>query len=121
MSLKIYMQECCSSRTGRGIHQPRVRDEKRLAVRGPINGKRIGPILHFDSVFGEPLVARPRDAVRSYFCSGIDALVIENLSFLKPEPISFSSFSPTPHVFLRRSYRTASQLLLDRAAPFLRS
>ena len=28
------------------------------------------------NLFGEPLVLTPRDAVRSYFCSGIDALVI---------------------------------------------
>jgi carbamoyltransferase len=32
---------------------------------------------------GEPLVARPQDAVRSYFCSGIDALVMENFLLLK--------------------------------------
>jgi len=35
------------------------------------------------NLFGEPLVARPRDAVRSYFCSGIDALVIENFVLSK--------------------------------------
>jgi len=28
------------------------------------------------NLFGEPLVLTPRDAVRSFFCSGIDALVI---------------------------------------------
>jgi len=28
------------------------------------------------NLFGEPLVLTPRDAVRSYFCSGIDALVV---------------------------------------------
>jgi len=32
---------------------------------------------------GEPLVARPQDAVRSYFCSGIDALVMENFLLTK--------------------------------------
>jgi carbamoyltransferase len=32
---------------------------------------------------GEPLVARPQDAVRSYFCSGIDALVMENFVLSK--------------------------------------
>jgi carbamoyltransferase len=32
---------------------------------------------------GEPLVARPQDAVRSYFCSGIDALVMENFLLAK--------------------------------------
>ncbi len=35
------------------------------------------------NLFGEPLVVSPRDAVRSYFCSGIDALVIENFSLAK--------------------------------------
>ncbi len=29
------------------------------------------------NLFGEPLVAKPRDAVRSYFCSGVDALMID--------------------------------------------
>jgi carbamoyltransferase len=27
------------------------------------------------NLFGEPLVVTPRDAVRSYFCSGVDALI----------------------------------------------
>ena len=35
------------------------------------------------NLFGEPLVVGPRDAVRSYFCSGIDALVIENFVLAK--------------------------------------
>jgi carbamoyltransferase len=35
------------------------------------------------NLFGEPLVVSPRDAVRSYFCSGIDALVIGNFSLKK--------------------------------------
>jgi carbamoyltransferase len=35
------------------------------------------------NLFGEPLVVSPRDAVRSYFCSGIDALVIGNFSLAK--------------------------------------
>jgi carbamoyltransferase len=41
------------------------------------------------NIAGEPLVARPQDAVRSYFCSGVDALVIENfvLSKASPSPI----------------------------------
>ena len=30
------------------------------------------------NLFGEPLVVTPRDAIRSYFCSGTDALVIGN-------------------------------------------
>ena len=35
------------------------------------------------NLFGEPLVVKPRDAVRSYFCSGIDALVIESFVLSK--------------------------------------
>jgi carbamoyltransferase len=35
------------------------------------------------NLFGEPLVVSPRDAVRSYFCSGIDALIIGNFSLAK--------------------------------------
>jgi carbamoyltransferase len=35
------------------------------------------------NLFGEPLVVAPRDAVRSYFCSGIDALIIGNFSLAK--------------------------------------
>jgi carbamoyltransferase len=35
------------------------------------------------NIAGEPLVARPQDAVRSYFCSGIDALMIDNFVLSK--------------------------------------
>jgi carbamoyltransferase len=35
------------------------------------------------NLFGEPLVVTPRDAIRSYFCSGVDALVIENFVLSK--------------------------------------
>lgn len=35
------------------------------------------------NLFGEPLVVSPRDAVRSYFCSGVDALVIGNFLLIK--------------------------------------
>jgi carbamoyltransferase len=35
------------------------------------------------NLFGEPLVVTPRDAVRSYFCSGTDALVIGNFLLVK--------------------------------------
>jgi len=35
------------------------------------------------NLFGEPLVASPRDAIRSYFCSGIDALIIGSFSLVK--------------------------------------
>lgn len=44
---------------------------KRMGEKGP------APILVNTSfnLFGEPLVLTPRDAVRSYYCSGVDALV----------------------------------------------
>jgi carbamoyltransferase len=35
------------------------------------------------NMFGDPLVVSPRDAIRSYFCSGIDALVIDNFVLSK--------------------------------------
>ncbi|HXZ42010.1 MAG TPA: carbamoyltransferase C-terminal domain-containing protein [Terriglobales bacterium] len=35
------------------------------------------------NLFGEPLVLSPRDAVRSYFCSGLDALIIHNFVLSK--------------------------------------
>jgi carbamoyltransferase len=35
------------------------------------------------NLFGEPLVVAPRDAMRSYFCSGIDALIIDNFVLSK--------------------------------------
>ena len=35
------------------------------------------------NLFGEPLVVKPRDAVRSYFCSGADALVAGNFLLKK--------------------------------------
>ena len=35
------------------------------------------------NLFGEPLVVQPRDAIRSYFCSGVDALVIDNFVLSK--------------------------------------
>ena len=35
------------------------------------------------NLFGEPMVVKPRDAVRSYFCSGIDALIIDNFVLAK--------------------------------------
>ncbi|MBA3913631.1 MAG: hypothetical protein H0X25_07195 [Acidobacteriales bacterium] len=47
--------------------------------------KAAAPLLVNTSfnLFGEPLVVKPRDAVRSYFCSGIDALVIDNFTLSK--------------------------------------
>ena len=35
------------------------------------------------NLFGEPLVVSPRDAMRSYFCSGVDALAIGNFLLAK--------------------------------------
>jgi carbamoyltransferase len=35
------------------------------------------------NLFGEPLVISPREAVRSYFSSGIDSLVIGSFSLTK--------------------------------------
>jgi carbamoyltransferase len=35
------------------------------------------------NLFGEPLVVSPRDAVRSYFCSGVDALVLGSFLLVK--------------------------------------
>jgi carbamoyltransferase len=49
-------------------------------------GERTGvPILLNTSfnLFGEPIVCTPREAVRSYYCSGIDALVINRFLLQK--------------------------------------
>jgi len=49
-------------------------------------GEKTGvPILVNTSfnLFGEPIVCAPREAVRSFFCSGIDALVINNFLIQK--------------------------------------
>jgi carbamoyltransferase len=52
---------------------------KRSGEKGP------APILVNASfnLFGEPLVITPRDAVRSYFCSGVDALMAGNFLLTK--------------------------------------
>ena len=39
------------------------------------------------NLFGEPLVVTPRDAARSYFCSGIDALFMNNFVLAKPSAV----------------------------------
>ncbi len=36
------------------------------------------------NLFGEPLVCGPREAIRSFYCSGIDALVMGNFLIVKP-------------------------------------
>jgi carbamoyltransferase len=65
---------------------------KRFGERAP------APLLVNTSfnLFGEPLVVKPRDAVRSYFCSGIDALLIDNFLLSK-------AAAPQPHVSARAS------------------
>jgi carbamoyltransferase len=35
------------------------------------------------NLFGEPLVSEPRDAVRSFYCAGLDALVVEDFVVVK--------------------------------------
>jgi carbamoyltransferase len=42
------------------------------------------------NLFGEPLVVTARDALRSYFCSGLDALVIDNFVLSKTNARSLS-------------------------------
>jgi carbamoyltransferase len=39
------------------------------------------------NLFGDPLVVSPRDALRSYFCSGIDALVLDNFLLSKTRSV----------------------------------
>ncbi len=52
---------------------------KRMGEKGP------APMLVNTSfnLFGEPLVITPRDAVRSYYCSGVDALVVGSFLLTK--------------------------------------
>ena len=46
------------------------------------------------NLFGEPLVVSPLDAIRSYSCSGIDALMINNF-LLSKAPIPAASTAPS--------------------------
>jgi carbamoyltransferase len=49
-------------------------------------GRRTGlPVLYNTSfnLFGEPLVCTPRDAVRSFYSSGVDALIVGNFALGK--------------------------------------
>jgi len=52
---------------------------KRIGEKGP------APMLVNTSfnLFGEPLVITPRDALRSYYCSGVDALVVGSFLLTK--------------------------------------
>jgi len=47
------------------------------------------------NLFGEPLVVTPRDAARSYFCSGIDALFINNFVLAKPSAVHLLEVAST--------------------------
>jgi carbamoyltransferase len=62
---------------------------KRFGERAP------APILVNTSfnLFGEPLVVKPRDAVRSYFCSGVDALMID-MFLLSKSALNHTAVSP---------------------------
>jgi hypothetical protein len=56
-------------------------------------GKRApAPLLVHTSfnLFGEPLVITPRDAVRSFFCSGINALLMEGFLVDKSPGVPYS-------------------------------
>jgi carbamoyltransferase len=57
------------------------------------------------NVAGEPLVTCPQDAVRSYFCSGIDALAIENFLLMK---------DTTRHVLAQAQAASSGQASLVR-------
>ena len=56
---------------------------KRFGEKGP------APVLVNTSfnLFGEPLVVSPRDAVRSYYSSGVDALMMDNFLLRKHEDV----------------------------------
>jgi carbamoyltransferase len=69
------------------------------------------PILMNTSfnLFGEPLVVAPRDAVRSYFSSGLDALIIDNFLLSKSSALhliaanrSYSSVHPAQQLATER-------------------
>lgn len=47
------------------------------------------------NLFGEPLVVFPRDALRSYFCSGVDALVINDFVLSKSTAVHMFATSVT--------------------------
>jgi hypothetical protein len=59
-------------------------------------------------LFSDPLrikrhTADPRDAIRSYFCSGVDALIIDNFAFSK---------APIPSLDVEKS-QTGRQVVLS--------
>ena len=63
---------------------------------------------------GEPLVACPHDAVRSYFCSGIDALVMENFLLSKATAVHVLAGA---HAGARASDELASHGRPSRVSP----
>ena len=90
MSLDPAGRSACATKTGSSDLPPRVtwpdyavdREEnplywKLLHAAGKASGL---PVLYNTSfnLFGEPLVCTPRDAVRSFYSSGIDAMLVGN-------------------------------------------
>ncbi len=69
------------------------------------------PILMNTSfnLFGEPLVVAPRDAVRSYFSSGLDALVIDNFLLSKSSALHLIAASSA-----YRSVQPVQELATER-------
>ncbi len=54
------------------------------------------------NLFGEPLVITPRDALRSYFCSGLDAMIIGNFVLSKsPRPAAVQKLDAARDVAVR--------------------
>ncbi len=58
------------------------------------------------NLFGEPLVQSPRDAARSYFCSGLDALIVDNFVLSKAATRMF-----LPHLQTRTEDATKPPVL----------
>ncbi len=67
------------------------------------------------NLFGEPLVLSPRDAARSYFCSGLDALVVHNFVLSKAATRMFFPNLPS------KSEEEKKQTLLSSSAPTIGS
>src|SRR5262249_33492870 len=82
-------------------------------------GKKGGlPVLYNTSfnLFGEPLVCTPRDAVRSFYSSGIDAMFIGNFFLQKRarRALCLTMFCLRQRLHIRRRPRPAR---LDRTEP----
>lgn len=76
---------------------------KRFGERAP------APLLINTSfnLFGEPLVVKPRDAVRSYFCSGVDALMMD-MFMLSKSALNRVAAPATAREIAHRTDSTAS-------------